>query len=207
MPYRDRVQLRVGRAESLPVREGEADLVLTSITSMTLQHLPDPGAAIRDIGRALVRGGVFIAVKPDNTANRSIRRRPGGRCDRFPEPISGAAARTSPGGHGIGPAVAARVERESFQVAEPSVRRWQGKEDERQGSSPEWVRSWISLASLPPGAPEVVLCRDALANGVRCGPDDHGVRLSAHPGVHLVATRLSNRADGIERGDMLGRNG
>jgi SAM-dependent methyltransferase len=65
-PYESRAWLCLGRLERLPCREGEFQLALTS---MTLQHLPDPAAGVREIARALAPGGVLVAVEPDNTNN------------------------------------------------------------------------------------------------------------------------------------------
>lgn len=163
VPYRDRVELRIGQAESLPVRDGEADVVLAS---MTLQHLPEPGAAIHDIGRALVRGGTFVAVEPDNTANQVY-------FDGVLEDVTTAfralfiAQRRArrPADTAIGPSVAGRVEREGFQVVEflPYVIGRARKMTSQDFFSRMGQVVSIVAGSLAPDAPEVALCQDTLA--------------------------------------------
>lgn len=53
----DRVDLRLGEMEHLPVRDGEADL---AIANMVLHHLVMPAAAIREIHRILKPGGRLL---------------------------------------------------------------------------------------------------------------------------------------------------
>lgn len=53
----DRVDLRLGEMEHLPVRAGEADL---AVASMVLHHLVMPAAGIREIHRILKPGGRLL---------------------------------------------------------------------------------------------------------------------------------------------------
>jgi len=53
----DRVDLRLGEMEHLPVRDGEADL---AIANMVLHHLVMPAAAVREIHRILKPGGRLL---------------------------------------------------------------------------------------------------------------------------------------------------
>jgi ubiquinone/menaquinone biosynthesis C-methylase UbiE len=62
-PYVGRVRLRRGRAEQLPCSDGDADIVLSS---MTLQHVADVGAARSEVKRVLRATGRLVAVEPDN---------------------------------------------------------------------------------------------------------------------------------------------
>ena len=66
---------------------------------MTLQHFPNPGAAVRNKGRVLARGGSYIAVEPDNTATQVYFEHIGGRDRCVSAPVRGAAARPPSGGH------------------------------------------------------------------------------------------------------------
>jgi len=59
----DRVALRLGHAETLPVGDGEADVVLSV---MALQHQPRTESVLREALRALRPGGRFVAAEPDN---------------------------------------------------------------------------------------------------------------------------------------------
>lgn len=53
----DRVDLRLGEMEHLPIRDGEADL---AVASMVLHHLVAPAAGIREIYRILKPGGKLL---------------------------------------------------------------------------------------------------------------------------------------------------
>jgi ubiquinone/menaquinone biosynthesis C-methylase UbiE len=163
VPYRERVQLRFGWAENLPAQNAEAEVALTS---MTLQHLPDPGAAVRDIARVLTHGGRFITVEPDNTANQVY-------FDGVLEDVTTAfrdllmAQRRArrPADIAIGPAVAKIMEQEKFQITEyfpyvlGKVRRMSAKDFfSRMAQAVDIVG-----ASLAPQAPQVAVCRESLS--------------------------------------------
>lgn len=51
----------VGNAMGLPLATGSADAV---VASHLLEHLPDPGSAIREVRRVLRPGGIFLGVVP-----------------------------------------------------------------------------------------------------------------------------------------------
>jgi ubiquinone/menaquinone biosynthesis C-methylase UbiE len=67
--YVGRARLRRGRAKQLPCSDRAADIVLTS---MTLQHVADVGAALFAVKRVLRATGRLVAVEPDNLANRPV---------------------------------------------------------------------------------------------------------------------------------------
>ena len=56
-PFGDRVSLRIGELEHLPLADREADFALLS---MVLHHLEDPEAALRETGRVLKPGASLI---------------------------------------------------------------------------------------------------------------------------------------------------
>lgn len=181
VPYLDRVELRIGRAEHLPVQDGEAEVVLVS---MTMQHLPDPRAALGDIGRALAPGGTLIAVEPDQTASQVYF---DGVLDdvtaAFRELFGALRRRRLPADVAIGPALATLAEREGLHVQEffPYVVGKARKTTARAffSTMTELVR--IVSASLAPEAPEPQACRAALAaSEASVGPSTTGY------GCHLV---------------------
>lgn len=165
MSYRDRVELRVGRAESLPFQDGEAEVVLIG---MTLMHVPDPSAALRDVARVLSPGGTLVAVEPDQTGTQVYF---DGVLDDVTAAFRGLwkalRAHRRPTDMAIGPALATFVEREGLHVEEffPYV---VGRT--KKMAATEFFAAMIAgvdvvAASLPPDAPERRACRAALAAG------------------------------------------
>lgn len=55
----ERVDIRIGELEHLPLSDGEAD---AAVTNMVLHHLPEPWRAIREAHRILRTGGLFVIV-------------------------------------------------------------------------------------------------------------------------------------------------
>ncbi len=53
----DQAEFRLGSLEHLPLRDGEADVV---IASMVLHHIPDPIQALLEMRRVLRKGGILI---------------------------------------------------------------------------------------------------------------------------------------------------
>lgn len=163
VPFRERVELREGRAERLPFAAGEFDVALTS---MTLQHLPDPAAAVRDVARVLAPAGTFIAIEPDHTANRIY-------FDGVLEDVNAAMQdlfnaqrrHRRPADTAIGPALARLAEQEGLKVVEFSPYAI-GKA--KKATAREFFAGMAKLVDLlarylPADAPEVAACRAALA--------------------------------------------
>lgn len=53
------VSVKDGHLESLPVRDGELDIAMLSLV---LHHVPDPGQALAEVGRAVKLGGRVLVV-------------------------------------------------------------------------------------------------------------------------------------------------
>jgi ArsR family transcriptional regulator len=53
------IEFRRGDLTALPIEDGELDAALVFLV---LHHLREPGAAVRDISRALRRGGILLIV-------------------------------------------------------------------------------------------------------------------------------------------------
>lgn len=81
-----RLDLRIGELEHLPLREGEADTV---VTNMVLHHLPDPVLAIREVFRVIKPGGPFLIVDLVRHSEEVMRERHSDRWLGFdPEEVS-----------------------------------------------------------------------------------------------------------------------
>ncbi len=76
--FRDRegVELRLGEAEHLPVRDGEADL---AVMSLVLHHLSRPREGLIEAARALQPGRPFILAEFDRHGEEALRERFGDR--------------------------------------------------------------------------------------------------------------------------------
>ncbi len=70
----DRVDLRLGEMEHLPLRDGEADL---AVASMVLHHLVAPAAGIREIHRILKKGGKLLIADFEKHNIEAIREKCG----------------------------------------------------------------------------------------------------------------------------------
>lgn len=66
----DKVSLRIGELEHLPVRDGEAGC---GVISMVLHHLPDPGLALAEAGRAIASGGRLLVAELEKHDDESMR--------------------------------------------------------------------------------------------------------------------------------------
>ncbi len=78
----EKIDLRIGELEHLPLREGEAD---TAVINMVLHHLPDPAAAFAEIHRVLKPGGDFLIVDLLSHHQEDMRERYGDRWLGFNE--------------------------------------------------------------------------------------------------------------------------
>ncbi|MCF8067866.1 MAG: metalloregulator ArsR/SmtB family transcription factor [Desulfobacterales bacterium] len=67
----NKINLRLGELEHLPVGDGEADL---AVMSMVLHHLPEPVKAISEASRILKKNGVFIITDFGKHNNESMRK-------------------------------------------------------------------------------------------------------------------------------------
>jgi ubiquinone/menaquinone biosynthesis C-methylase UbiE len=70
------VELRLGEAEHLPLGDGEADLALMS---MSLHHLAEPEAGLREVARVLSPGGTLVLVELERHDREELRAAHGDR--------------------------------------------------------------------------------------------------------------------------------
>ncbi len=72
----ERVSLRIGELEHLPLRDGEADF---AVVNMVLHHLSHPGDALKEIRRVLRHGGRLVLADFDKHENEKMRSEYGDR--------------------------------------------------------------------------------------------------------------------------------
>lgn len=72
----DRVSLRIGELDHLPLRDAEADF---ACINMVLHHLSDPQAALTEIRRVLRTGGLLFVADFDQHGNERMRTEYGDR--------------------------------------------------------------------------------------------------------------------------------
>lgn len=162
--YRDRVTLRLGRAERLPCADGAESFVLAT---MTLQHLADPAAALREVRRILAPAGAFLAMEPDNASNLFYFDGALGEVNRAFRLLFEAQRRLRrPADTCLGPALARLAEEAGLAVkaffphAVGRARRTSGR------SFLAGLRRTVDVvaAGFPAHAPEPGLCRAAIAD-------------------------------------------
>lgn len=68
----DRIDIRIGELEHLPLKDGEADVALTN---MVLHHLPEPQNAFHEAYRVLREGGSFFIIDLLPHKDESMRQR------------------------------------------------------------------------------------------------------------------------------------
>ena len=73
---RSAVELRLGEAEHLPLRDGEVDLALMSLA---LHHLAEPRAGLAEVARVCGRDGVFVLVELGPHDHEELREAQGDR--------------------------------------------------------------------------------------------------------------------------------
>jgi ubiquinone/menaquinone biosynthesis C-methylase UbiE len=187
-PYRDRVELRVGRAESLPFRDGELEVVLVA---MTLQHVADAGAVLRDVRRVLRPGGILVAVEPDQTAMQVYLDGPMPDVTAAYRALLEALRRhRHPRDLAVGPALAALVEREGFRVEQffPYAVGRARKLTAREYFSKTVQTAKLIATPLPPDTPELRACLAAIAaRAAAIDPDAAGWDCSFVPVFVCVA--------------------
>jgi len=71
-----KIDLRIGELEHLPLGDGEADL---AVTSMVLHHLPEPQKALAEINRILKKESLFVIVDLESHDLEKMRERFGDR--------------------------------------------------------------------------------------------------------------------------------
>ncbi|MFV0423612.1 ArsR/SmtB family transcription factor [Oleidesulfovibrio sp.] len=72
----ERVSLRIGDLEHLPLADGEADF---AVVSMVLHHLSHPGAALKEVRRVLSKGGILVLADFDKHEDERMRTEYGDR--------------------------------------------------------------------------------------------------------------------------------
>ena len=161
-PYAARVELRVGRAEQMPFRDAEVDFALCC---MTLQHLPNPAEAVREIRRILTWRGRVVVIEPDNLSNLFY-------FDAHLEEVNSAfrelfmrlKRERFPLDCAIGPTVAKLLEQEKLVVTEffPQIVGRAKKQTAKQSFDQARQVVRIVSASLPTASPEIKACDNAL---------------------------------------------
>lgn len=76
LPNGDKISLRIGDLEHLPLRDGEAD---AAVMSLVLHHLASPQAGLAETGRVLRPGGQLILADFLSHENETMRLRYGDR--------------------------------------------------------------------------------------------------------------------------------
>jgi len=66
----NRIELRLGEVEHLPLSDREADL---AVMNMVLHHLSQPEAAVREVGRTLKPGDPFLVAELEKHRLDSMR--------------------------------------------------------------------------------------------------------------------------------------
>jgi ArsR family transcriptional regulator len=83
---RDNIEFRVGRAERLPIVQGELDL---AIASLVLHHVPEPASGLSELQRCLRRGGRLLVIEQKPHRDTAFHDRMGDVWSGFaPEPLS-----------------------------------------------------------------------------------------------------------------------
>lgn len=72
----DRLSLRIGDLEHLPLRDGEADFVCINLV---LHHLSNPAAVLGEVKRVLKHGGTFLLTDFDRHSDEGMRAEYGDR--------------------------------------------------------------------------------------------------------------------------------
>jgi ArsR family transcriptional regulator len=75
-PDKERVDLRLGELEHLPLKDDEADC---AVVSMVLHHLSTPNRFITEVGRVMKKNGTLVIVDFDKHNDESLRQTYGDR--------------------------------------------------------------------------------------------------------------------------------
>jgi SAM-dependent methyltransferase len=170
-----RTRLVRGAGERLPLADGAADVVLVA---MTLQHVADPGAVLREARRALAPDGALVAVEPDYAAQRFYF---DGPLDDITAAFAAlrAACREAkrPADHDIGPRVPALARNAGFRDVESRVHCLQGGGHGPAANVAAELQEMADIltATAAPSDGERAACWAAVARWLRdVGPDATG---------------------------------
>ena len=75
-PDKERVDLRLGELEHLPLKNEEADC---AVVSMVLHHLSTPNGFVSEVGRVMKKNGTLVIVDFDKHDDESLRQTYGDR--------------------------------------------------------------------------------------------------------------------------------
>jgi SAM-dependent methyltransferase len=187
-----RVELKKGDATELPVGEALADAVLTV---MTLQHLPDVPAALRDALRVLRPGGQLVAVEPDNLGQRFYF---DGALDQIDAAIRALCEahrhRRAPADLGIGPRVPGLMAEAGFVDVDARAHAIHSLQKESCAAFFNRVRGVVeavqNAAGLPADDPVVGDCNRAVrAAEARIDPDHEGYACQLVPVFRVVGKK------------------
>jgi SAM-dependent methyltransferase len=125
-PYADRVAVRQGAPEALPLPDASVDVV---ISLMALQRCADTQVALAETARVLRPGGRLVVAEPDGLGqqfyfdghlgrfNQSFQR----LCAAVDDTLGGDAGPLSRPGIALGPSVGGRMEAGGFHVRPPRL--------------------------------------------------------------------------------------
>jgi SAM-dependent methyltransferase len=163
-----RADLLRAAGERLPLLDGAADVVLTS---MTLQHVLDVDVVLREARRVLVAGGTLVAVEPDMLGHRFYFN---GSLDditsAFAALYADRRAARLPADMTIGPSLPSLVREAGFRDVTARVECVQGSAYKRTGAVADELLELVDVVAATSDAPcddRVAACKAAVNGWAR----------------------------------------